>query len=33
MQRPKAIIFDLDEDALPIGVEVLTRAAMDFLNY
>jgi amidohydrolase len=25
--------FNIDEDALPIGVEVLTRAAMDFLKY
>ncbi|HXZ04129.1 MAG TPA: amidohydrolase [Ktedonobacteraceae bacterium] len=24
--------FNIDEDALPIGVEVLTRAAMDFFN-
>ncbi|HXX78911.1 MAG TPA: M20/M25/M40 family metallo-hydrolase, partial [Ktedonobacteraceae bacterium] len=24
--------FNIDEDALPIGVEVLTRAAMDFLK-
>lgn len=24
--------FNIDEDALPIGVEVLTRAALDFLN-
>ena len=23
--------FNIDEDALPIGVEVLTRAALDFL--
>jgi amidohydrolase len=24
--------FNIDEDALPVGVEVLTRAAMDFLK-
>ena len=24
--------FNIDEDSLPVGVEVLTRAAMDFLK-
>jgi amidohydrolase len=24
--------FNVDEDAMPIGVEVLTRAALEFLN-
>jgi metal-dependent amidase/aminoacylase/carboxypeptidase family protein len=25
--------FNIEEDALPVGVEVLTRAAVDFLNH
>jgi len=25
--------FNIEEDALPVGVEVLTRAAVDFVNH